>query len=501
MGKKMKEQEICDQVGFDNNSIHPLTAFILFTSTLLLFSILIVIFKFRESFIYIFIIPCLVSAFFYKRWLYLSLILILSADAVWVTSHKIQHFESSVINILSITAIIIITDEVIHRLMVSRKKAEMLICSYQKELQKQNEELRKYINAVEHSANTIVITDKNGIIEYVNSKFISITGYSKEEVLGKNPGILKSGEHDNDFYKKLWETINSGKEWHGEFLNRRKDNRLYWEAANIAPIYDPEGQITHFIAIKEDITAQKEAEIALQKYASKLETKNAELDAFAHTVAHDIKNPLSGINGYLTLLKLDTKGILNKEQSGYIEMVQQSVYKIRDIIDELLLLASVQGIDDVKTETLDMGSIVAEAKKRLEFLIRQLNARIVTPDTWPEAAGHRQWIEEVWFNYMSNALKYGGRPPHIVIGADIEHDGYICFWIKDNGPGLSKKEIKKLFTPFERLQQSGTKGHGLGLSIVQRIVKKSGGRAGVESRNGEGSRFYFTLPNSKGYKD
>ncbi|MDY0020284.1 MAG: PAS domain S-box protein, partial [Anaerolineae bacterium] len=148
--------------------------------------------------------------------------------------------------------------------------------------------LRQLSRAVEQSASTIVITDLEGTIEYVNPAFTRITGYTPEETIGKNPRVLKSGKHSREFYKKLWETILSGHEWQGEFLNRKKNGDLYWEHASISPVTDPSGKITNFVAVKEDITARKQAEETLRRYATELETRNQELDAFAHTVAHDL---------------------------------------------------------------------------------------------------------------------------------------------------------------------------------------------------------------------
>jgi len=147
---------------------------------------------------------------------------------------------------------------------------------------------------------------------------------------------------------------------------------------------------------------------------------------------------------------------------------------------------------EVDSAALDMASIVPQAHQRLSFMIEEYQAEIVWPQTWPTAMGYGPWIEEVWVNYMSNALKYGGQPPHVELGADAA--GTVRFWVRDNGPGLSPEEQTRLFTPFTRLEQARAKGHGLGLSIVRRIVEKLGGQVGVESEVGAGSLFWFTLP-------
>jgi signal transduction histidine kinase len=141
-----------------------------------------------------------------------------------------------------------------------------------------------------------------------------------------------------------------------------------------------------------------------------------------------------------------------------------------------------------------MACIVAEVQSRLAALIAEAQAEIVTPEQWPTAVGYAPWVEEIWVNYVSNAIKYGGQPPHIEVGADPQTDGAIRFWVRDNGPGLAPEQATQLFTPFTRLHQVTATGYGLGLSIVQRIAEKSGGRVGVESQPGQGSLFFFTLP-------
>ena len=143
---------------------------------------------------------------------------------------------------------------------------------------------------------------------------------------------------------------------------------------------------------------------------------------------------------------------------------------------------------------LDMGGIVAEALQRLNQMIEEHHAQIVLPPSWPSALGHAPWMEEVWVNYISNAIKYGGQPPRVELGAKTLEDGNVLFGVRDNGRGLSAEDQSRLFTPFTRLDQVSTKGHGLGLSIVRRIIEKMGGQVGVDSEIGRGSVFYFTLP-------
>jgi signal transduction histidine kinase len=234
---------------------------------------------------------------------------------------------------------------------------------------------------------------------------------------------------------------------------------------------------------------------ALRQHVEELEARNEDLDAFAHSVAHDLKSPLTKVIGFVEVLEEDYATIPEEEARLCLNKIMQSGHKMSNIIDELLLLASLRKMEEAELELLDMAEIVAAAQRRLAHLIRKHQAEIsMSPEgAWPVAQGYGPWVEEVWVNYLSNAIRYGGRPPRVELGAMVQTDGTIRFWVRDNGPGLTSEEQARLFTPFERLDQARTKGHGLGLSIVRRIVAKLGGQVGVESQVGRGSVFYFTL--------
>jgi PAS domain S-box-containing protein len=240
--------------------------------------------------------------------------------------------------------------------------------------------------------------------------------------------------------------------------------------------------------------ARMRAETALIQTAADLQTRNEELDAFAHTVAHDLKNPLGLVVGYAESVEENYTLLPEEQIRRYLHLIAQSGRKMNNIIYELLLLASVRQVEDIATGPLDMADIVSEARERLVDLIAEHQAQIILPDTWPTALGYGPWIEEVWVNYLSNAVRYGGEPPRIELGATELSKHAIRFWIRDNGPGLTPKEQARLFKPFTSLNLIHAKGHGLGLSIVRRIVAKLGGQVGVESQPGHGSLFFFTLP-------
>lgn len=240
----------------------------------------------------------------------------------------------------------------------------------------------------------------------------------------------------------------------------------------------------------------------LKRLNEDLKAQNEDLDAFAHMVAHDLKAPLAPIIGYAEVLLEDLHTMPKESLARYLKLISQSGHKMTNIIDELLLLSEIRKVD-IEPRPLDMHTIVAEAQQRLADMIEKYEATITAPQAWPAVVGHGPWVEEVWVNYISNALKYGGQPPQIELGATLptKPDAHtagtgpemIRFWVKDNGAGIAPEDQPLLFRPYTQLQQVRAKGHGLGLSIVKRIIEKLGGKVAVESQPGQGSTFSFTL--------
>jgi signal transduction histidine kinase len=231
----------------------------------------------------------------------------------------------------------------------------------------------------------------------------------------------------------------------------------------------------------------------LERHVAELEAHNEELDAYAHTVAHDLRDPLTLVIGFADALEKNCSALPDEELRKGLGSIVRGGRKMETIIQELLVLAEVRKLEKV-VEPLDMAHIVAEAQQRLSHLVEENQAEVSLPDTWPIALGHGPWVEEVWVNYLSNAIKYGGQPPRVKLGATVQEDGQVRFWVQDNGGGIPPEVQARLFTPFTKFSQDRAAGSGLGLSIVLRIVEKLGGRVGVESEEGRGSVFSFTLP-------
>jgi signal transduction histidine kinase len=239
------------------------------------------------------------------------------------------------------------------------------------------------------------------------------------------------------------------------------------------------------------------AEMAHQ--LQEIQARNEELDAFARTVAHDIKDPLSLIAGYAGFLAQSGHEMSPAELIEFLEIIDQSATSLARVVDALLLLARVRK-QEVPLEPVNMGFLLDRVMARLSGLIEESQAKVVLPPAtaWPVALGYAPWIEEIWVNYLSNGCRYGGTPPRLELGGEALAGGQVRFWVHDYGPGISAEDQARLFTPFTQLDHGLCEGHGLGLSIVRRIVDKLGGQAGVESTHGQGSLFYFTLAAAPG---
>lgn len=234
----------------------------------------------------------------------------------------------------------------------------------------------------------------------------------------------------------------------------------------------------------------------LHALVAELEARNDDLDHFAHMVAHDLKNPLATIAGSLWVMRdlIDhLPDQLQPEGELWLDQIGEAARASEKIIDDLLLLAQARQ-KTVEPGPVDMAAVVAGALRQLAPLMAESAAVLVLPTVWPKSRGCANWLGAVWTNYLSNAIHYGGTPPRIELGAAVQAEGFVRYWVRDNGAGLREDEIARLFIPFSQLNSRRLQGHGLGLAIVRRIVERLGGETGVESTPGQGSTFFFTLP-------
>jgi signal transduction histidine kinase len=235
----------------------------------------------------------------------------------------------------------------------------------------------------------------------------------------------------------------------------------------------------------------------LHEQVDALETRNKELKEYAHMVAHDLKEPLTILIMIADLIR-DVGDLTPNELKECLLQVRSTAYEMRNIIKSLLLFSEVSRADAPRG-AVHMAEVVANVQTRLSYMIREQQAQVILPEVWPDAVGYGPWIEEVWANFLSNALKYGGRPPYVELGASARSDGMLRFWTRDNGPGIPPEAHTQLFTQGNPLRRLSVSGQGLGLPLVHNIVEKLGGEVGVESEVGQGSLFFFTLPAAAEY--
>jgi PAS domain S-box-containing protein len=343
--------------------------------------------------------------------------------------------------------------------------------------------------------NSIIATDLEGRITYVNDVAACLLKSSRAELIGQSVRVLgEDAERGATQQEIIDETLLDGK-WQGTVVNKASDGSETLLETRTWLIRDENRQPVGMVGVSIDVTERLRMEEALRQHALELQERNEELDAFAQTVAHDLKSPLGPLLGYANMLNAHHDLMRGEDVEKCCAEIARSVHKMENIVNELLLLAELRQVE-VEPKPLDMGAIVLGALQRLADRLVELDAQITLPDEWPQVLGYATWVEEVWVNYLSNALKYGNYPPQVELGASPAPGGMVRFWVRDNGDGISPQDQARLFTPFTRLDQVRARGHGLGLSIVRRIVEKLGGQIGVESEGqpGRGSTFSFTLP-------
>ncbi len=367
----------------------------------------------------------------------------------------------------------------------------------QTHLYRQEERYRIISNSVSDYAYSYrVDADGRTFPEWSTKAYEMITGYRlnpDEEIKDNWARVV----HPDDAYitQERWERLIHGERDVSEFRILTSRGNVRWMRDHGQPTFDSyTGRVNRIYGMVHDITDYKHSETMMQAKTDELEERNQELDAFAHTVAHDLKNPIASMMGFASLVLNYYDRMSEERLREHLTMIMESGYKAKDIINSLLLLASVHKQEDLLYTPLSMHDIINEVLRRYINMIRDYRAEIILPEEFPMAVGYAPWVEEVWSNYFSNALKYGGRPPRVTFGAEELHDGMIMYYIMDNGEGLTLEERDRAFLPFTRFSQAKIDGHGLGLSVVHRIVTKLGGEVSVEPVASGGCKFTFTLP-------
>ncbi|MGE0090698.1 MAG: PAS domain S-box protein [Bacteroidales bacterium] len=384
---------------------------------------------------------------------------------------------------------------------IDNKKLRVIAIRDITERKTTEKEILKLSTAVTQSPASIVITDLKGNIEYVNPQFTKITGYKYNEAIGKNPRILKSGYTSPDEYENLWNTITNGGMWKGEFHNRKKDGTLYWELATISPIIDETGKIIQYIAVKEDITARKEAEDALKQSEKELIHANATKDLFFSIIAHDLKGPIGNFVQFLELITEKANDYSESEKEDIIKTLYDLSIKTNDLLEDLLLWSRIQmNKIDLSPEKNNLFNIANSSIAIVNENAKKKNIEIVNLiDENTVFFANDTAVKTILRNLLSNAIKFSHRQSKVTLKSipyPIDNK-FIEVTISDHGVGISSETIEKLFRIETNVTTYGTekeKGTGLGLILCRELVEKNGGRVWVESIENEGSTFHFTIP-------
>jgi PAS domain S-box-containing protein len=363
------------------------------------------------------------------------------------------------------------------------------------------DQLRKLSRAVEQSPTSIVITDAEGTIEYVNPKFTELTGYTVEEARGKNPRILKSGATPQDEYRQLWDTIKRGETWRGELHNRKKNGEKFWEFATISPVTNDAGKITHFLAVKEDITERKELEAQFRQ-SQKLEG----IGQLAGGVAHDFNNILAAMMMQAELASM-AEGVPNEVREGLRE-IRTASERAANLTRQLLLFSRKQIL---QPRDLDLNDVVTNLAKMLQRIIRedvrlQIHLHPAPLITHADAG----MLDQVLMNLAVNARDAMPNGGHVLIETtektfdataprihpDAAPGRYVSLVVTDTGTGMTPEVMSRIFEPFFTTKEPG-KGTGLGLATVFGIVKQHRGWVSVESEPAKGARFQVYFPASE----
>lgn len=362
------------------------------------------------------------------------------------------------------------------------------------------EEMRQLAEAVKNSPVSIVITDKRGIIEYVNPKFSELTQYSAEEAIGQNPRILNSGVQPREYFKEMWSTILAGRDWHGEFCNKKKGGELFWELASISPIRDDAGNIRHFVTVKEDITARKLTEEKLREAQQQAEEASKQKSQFLANMSHEIRTPMNAMIG-LSELALETG--LTDQQYDYLSKINMSSKSLLIVLNDILDYSKIEaGKLDLEDSLFSLQEIVDQVRSLFVDQAKQkgLKFRVAMEDTIPAFLhGDVTRLRQVLVNLVGNSMKFtqqGTVAVRVSLLGQEEGRVQLKFAVVDSGIGISADKLEELFEAFSQIDSSHARkygGTGLGLAISRELIEMMGGRLEVESERGTGSTFSFIL--------
>lgn len=365
---------------------------------------------------------------------------------------------------------------------------------------KDKEDKLKLVTALTQSPVSILITDKNGLIEYVNPKFCEVSGYSSDEVIGKNSNILKSGKQSRAFYEQMWLEILNGKEFHGEFNNKKKNGELFWEKAIIAPIKLGD-EIINFVAVKEDITERKQMMAELVKAKNKAEESEKLKSSFLANMSHEIRTPLNSILGFSNIL-IENNGITEDERDVFTSVIQKSSDSLLQIINDIIDISSLETgqlkiyKSEVKLNEM-LNILFNEFSQRMNEMSAH-NIQLIKLEAPKEITifADRNRLNQIFTNLITNSLKFTENG-FIEFGIEKYDRSFVYFKVKDTGIGIPAEMHQAIFERFRQAEENIIRhygGNGLGLAIVKNLIELMGGEITVESEPDKGSVFRFSLP-------
>lgn len=364
------------------------------------------------------------------------------------------------------------------------------------------ERLRQLSQAVEQSPSVVMIANTKGCIEYVNPKFTELTGYTFEETLGKNPRILNAGDSPSQG-KELWSTILAGKEWRGEFHNKKKNGELYWEYASISPIFDEDGRITHFVAVKENITRRKMMEASLLQAKKEAEEASRTKDVFLATLSHELRTPLTPVLFAASAAENDET--IDAEVREQFRMIRNNIELESRLIDDLLDITKItRGKFSLAFQPLSADETLGKTLQilRPEYTGKELSVEWKREAPASTVRADMARLHQVFWNLLKNAIKFTPAGGRIVIRTSNPDAGILAVEFRDSGVGIAPEHISQVFQPFQQGAATGNAhfgGLGLGLAITKAIVEVHGGHIEVASPGaGQGAVFTVFLPLWKG---
>jgi PAS domain S-box-containing protein len=336
----------------------------------------------------------------------------------------------------------------------------------------------------------VTITDQKGVITFVNDKFCSVSKYSKEELIGQYHYVDNPEYQLNQFIKNIWKTIANGKVWKGDIKNRAKDGSYYWVDSTIVPFLDDQGKPYQYIAISSDITEQKLAKQKLSSALIDLEKTNKELDQFAYIVSHDLKAPLRAINNLSEWIVEDMPEMPEAVNANF-GLLRGRIMRMENLINAVLDYSRI-GRTKIEKQTTDLKKMLYQI---VDSIVPTEGFEIYIADNIPEIKIARILFQQIFSNLISNAVKYNDKPIGKIECFYESFPDFHQFTIKDNGPGIAEEYHKKVFKVFQTIEARDKKeSTGIGLSIVQKIIEEAGGTIRIESEEGKGASFIFTIP-------